>query len=206
MTFGPAFSRALLDVSSALAPFAIGAPLPRWILSVFAYESGLQPSRTNHLGYSGLWQKSRNADGSLYIAGPGKLNPATQVRDYGLFTLAQLRTFGVASLPSLAHLYCLNLAPARAKSTVVYAHPNALLRDPSNAIGASPEELEEVRETGRRWPKAYAAQHSKLDPERKGWIRLADLEAPVLEAAKVLGKRIDDELAAMALLEPSPRP
>ncbi len=213
MTFGPEFSRALRDVCSDLAPHVQGGDVPRKVLTIFAYESGLDPARVNSMGFSGLWQRAptRTKDGGrqLYIAGTGKLNPATQVRDYGAFTLANIQAtfrvrhagaqheWRVSSPLTTAQLYCINLAPARASQRVVYAHPLAPFPKTRAHVEVGAAELAEVALCQELWPTAYAAQHAKLDPERKGWIRMGDLEAPLLEAAHVLRRRIDAEMAAL---------
>lgn len=207
--FGPAYSRALRDASSDLAPYLpANVWAAEWILLVACYESAAwrYVDKANAHGYSGQFQRAM-VNGVLYIDLPGRRDPAVQVRDYAAFTIAQInatftvagRKFRLGRVNTLAEFYALNLAPARASCGVIYAHPKAPLK-PDEHPPESAEEAEEVAFAARWWPTAWAAQDAKLDPERKGWIRKRDLEAPIRAAAAAHRERIEAELAAVRAL------
>lgn len=174
---GPAFTLALRDCTERMRLYVPStAPVAHWIIRVWRYESGLNPTcPPNRYGYSGLWQAPAR-DGRPYYQGR---TAAQQVRECTAFWVSQVEEQKISVFEDLGHFYCLNLAPARVRAKhVVYAGPGPWKDLPDG------EALEELEEASRRWPNAYAP-NSQMDVARKGWLSHADLERPLM--APLLG-------------------
>lgn len=188
--------------AQALAPYGVQGP--RWPGLVWNYESaGLDHTIVNDLEYSGLWQRGRYAPGRPYVDAPGKLDPAVQIADYTQFCLDQIAAFKIEWFPTLGDFYCLNLAPAKVRSRVVYAGPGPWLDElgvPADGILAA-----ECAAEFKKRPTQYAAQDRSLDPpvgpdgRRKGWLAAADFGAVLLHAET---PRLRAELAALRTRHP----
>lgn len=160
---------ALRHLNATLAPYGVA---PEWPLLVMNYESaGLDHLCVNSHGFSGLFQMSPKV-GTPYVDLPGKSDPATQIKDAEDFWLSMTKAFKIPKFDSLGHFYCLNLAPAKVTSRVVYAGPGPYLE------GDGLEE--ELAKEYKARPHAYAAQDPALDPGKKGWLRAADFGDVIL--------------------------
>lgn len=186
-------------LNGALATFGVQED---WPILVWNYESaGLDHLIVNSHGYSGLWQNAPKGP-KIYVDQPGKQDPATQIRDCEAFWLDMVRGFKIATFGSIGAFYCLNLAPAKVKSRVVYAGPGPYMDEQGN-----PADDALVGECAREYKarsKAYAAQDSSLDPLGKGWLASKDF-GPVVTLART--PRVDAELARLrGQPEPAPPP
>lgn len=190
---------ALREVCDKLAPYVEYGAAPLYVLSVCARESDLTRLARNPSGAFGYFQRISKP---AYKVTDG----AQQIRDYGNFTLDQIKRFGVEDIPTVGHFYCLNLAPARVKLGILYASKgpyNKPLHWGDEKWAASTKSIDEHPEVVA--PKAYLANQLFDVPWRnaegrkvyKGFIALEDLSPSVEAAAKRNWARIEHELRAL---------
>jgi hypothetical protein len=197
--FSPAVQDAWHVGARRLAEYGV---LEEWPLWVWNYESaGLDHLIVNSHGYSGLFQRAP-INGRPYVELPGKRDPVVQVRDSFAFWISMITEVAkVEWFTSLGAFYCLNLAPAKVNSRVVYAGPGPWFDEEGNPADEKLS-LECAAEFKAR-PRAYAAQDEKLDPHiaygedgksrGKGWLAASDFGPVVTDN---FTKRMHAEWAA----------
>lgn len=91
----------------------------RWVLAVFALESGFKVDAKSGANARGLWQKmplviKDQRTGKVLNTIPyAQTDPVKQLEDYFTWCKARMKEFSITQFPTRESLYCLNFAPAR---------------------------------------------------------------------------------------------
>lgn len=183
--FGDRFSKAL-----SFGSLRVGADA-KWVMTVLALESGLDPAIENSAGARGLWQKL-DPKHPLQTTDPGE-----QLEQAFDFWMSMKTVMKVPRFATRSGFYVLNLAPARLygtdgsrTTTVLYAN-DVYDTAKAQALNITPAELLKCQSKS-----AYQANHW-LDADHKGFIILSDLDKPLEAAYQRYRPRIERELAAM---------